>query len=593
MLPNKLRRNGVGRPVLGLNFAGQILLLQLAVVVLVVLVTAAVHGWLTYQRLGVEAEHRALVLARTVATYGDVRSEAARMTTADAAQLPQRVLADGQLVPLAKDVRARTGALFVVITDDEGIRLTHPNHERLGNRVSTDPTAALNGLEVTNQERGTLGLSARAKVPIYAPGSDSVVVGEVSVGFAIQDVLDNLRADIVPIALTAVSALGFGVVASWLLGRRLRRLTLGLEPEEITALAQDQEAVLRGVDEGVIGVSGDGRITVLNQEARRLLALRPDDDVVGCLLSEAGLPSPLIRLVEQATPESPSIEQVIGPRVLILSARAVLRKGHSANLGTVIMLRDRTQLQSLTRQLQAVSAMTTALRAQRHEFANRLHTVSGLLGIRDYREAEEYVGKILTTGPLKYPVEEAELLDDPYLQAFIAAKSVEAAERGVHLRVGPETLVRGRVSDPHDVTTVIGNLVDNAVHAAVHGSNPDRWVEVEVLDELTDDGGVLHLVVADSGDGTVEEHRIFTEGFSTAAATPLDAHGQGLGLSLCRQIAHDRGGEVWLAETGTPGGPGAVFCARLPGTVKPRGAPDARDAPDARPAGQLSGRGSE
>ncbi|GAA1345371.1 sensor histidine kinase [Arthrobacter roseus] len=554
----------------GRNFAAQILLLQLAVVVLVVVVTASVHGWLTYQRLGEEAEHRALSVARTVATFGDVRAEAAQLTAADIAQLPRSRLANGPLVPLAKDLGARTGALFIVITEDEGMRLTHPNPQRLGERVSTDPTAALNGREVTNQERGTLGLSARAKVPIYAPGSDTVVVGEVSVGFAIEDILDNLRSDIVPVALTAVGALGFGVLASWLLGRRLRRLTLGLEPEEIAALAQDQEAVLRGVDEGVIGISAEGRITVLNAGARSLLGLRSPEDLVGCLLEEAGLPGVLSRLVRQATPESPSIEQVIDSRVLILSARAVQRRGHGQNLGTVIMLRDRTQLQSLTRQLQAVSAMTTALRAQRHEFANRLHTVSGLLGIGDYRQAEEYVGGILATGPLKYPVEQAELLEDPYLQAFIGAKSVEAAERGVHLRIGPETLMRGRVSEAHDVTTVIGNLIDNAIHAAVHGRNTERWVEVEVLDELTDVGGTLHLVVADSGDGTDEATRIFTAGFSTASVTPLTTHGQGVGLPLCRQIARDRGGEVWLAEKGRTGGPGAVFCARLPGTVQRR-----------------------
>ncbi|WP_245580288.1 sensor histidine kinase [Arthrobacter castelli] len=600
-----------------LNFAGQILLLQLAVVVLVVLVTAGVHGWLTYQRLGLEAEERALSVARTLATTDQVRAEAARLTAADAAALPTSQLLNDPLVPLARDVRTRTGALFVVITDDQGIRLTHPNPERLGHRVSTDPSKPLAGEEVTNQEIGTLGLSARAKVPIYAPGSQQIVVGEVSVGFAMSDVLENVAADILPVAITGVGALGLGLVASWLLVRRLRRLTLGLEPEEIAALAQDQEAVLRGVDEGVVGISAQGIITVVNAEARRLLGLRDGDDVVGQPLAEAGLPPSLSRLADGANAESPSTEEVIGSRVLILTSRAVRtggrRGGAEQDLGTVIMLRDRTQMQSLTRQLQAVSSMTTALRAQRHEFANRLHTVAGLLGIGNNREAKEYVGSLLATGPLKFPVEQAEQLGDPYLQAFIGAKSVEAGERGVHLRIGEETLVRGRVSDPHDVTTVIGNLIDNAVQAAVHGSNPDRWVEVDLLDEPDpapgvgsdeapggggtgpgsggdgdeqdrDPGangrppGTLHLVVADSGDGATDPELIFADGYSTASATPLDAHGQGLGLSMCRQIARDRAGDVWLADGGQVGGPGAVFCARLPETVERREPADQRRA---------------
>ncbi|HEX2301183.1 MAG TPA: Spo0B domain-containing protein, partial [Pseudonocardiaceae bacterium] len=462
---------------------------------LVVLLSAVVYGWLTYQRLGDEAEDQALAVARTVAASGDVRAGVAALADAGPEELAAETLANGELQPLAEDVRLRTGALFVVITDDAGLRLSHPDPDLLGQRVSTDPSAALSGREVTEQEQGTLGHSARAKVPVYAPGS-SQVVGEVSVGFSSKDILEGLGGSILLVALTAAGALGLGTLASLWLGRRLKRLTLGLEPEEIAALTQDQEAVLRGVDEGVIGVSADRRITVFNREAKRLLGLEIDTEMVGLPLDKASLPPSFSALLAAAAPQSPTVEQVVGSRVLILTARAVQpsrkpgRRGYrpwaaaggaaageaaAPELGWVIMLRDRTELQSLTRQLDAVGALTTALRAQRHEFANRLHTVSGLLGIGDYAEAQNYVGAIMKTGPLNYPAEQSDLLRDPYLQAFIGAKSVEAAERGVTLRIGPETLIRGRITDPQDVTTVIGNLIDNAVRAAVHGSNPERW----------------------------------------------------------------------------------------------------------------------
>ncbi|SDQ78774.1 two-component system, CitB family, sensor kinase [Arthrobacter crystallopoietes] len=590
------------------GFSARMLLMQLGVVALVVLLSAVVYGWLTYERLGDEAEDQALAVARTVAASSDVRAGVFALADAGPEELAAEVLAEGELQPLAEDVRLRTGALFVVITDDAGLRLSHPDPDLLGQRVSTDPSEALSGREVTVQEQGTLGHSARAKVPVYAPDSGRVV-GEVSVGFSSKDILEGLGGSILPIALTAAGALGLGTLASLILGRRLKRLTLGLEPEEIAALTQDQEAVLRGVDEGVIGVSADRRITVFNREAKRLLGLDIGTEIVGLPLDKASLPPSFSTLLAAATPQSPTVEQVVGSRVLILTARAVQpsrkpgRRGYrpwaaaegaaaqgsaAPELGWVIMLRDRTELQSLTRQLDAVGALTTALRAQRHEFANRLHTVSGLLGIGDYAAAQNYMGSIMKTGPLNYPAEQSELLRDPYLQAFIGAKSVEAAERGVTLRIGPETLIRGRITDPQDVTTVIGNLIDNAVRAAVHGSNPERWAEVELLDELTEDGGVLHLVVADSGDGLARLapetasnndgggaafERIFTEGFSTAetAGDSLqDVHGQGFGLPLSRQLARRRGGDVWVAEPGQPGGPGAVFCARLPGTVAPK-----------------------
>lgn len=556
-----------------LDFGRQTLLLQLATVLLAVLVTTGVHAWLTYQLAGEEAEQRALAVARTVAAAETVRAEVARLDAADAAGTPPEELARGPLLARAEAVRERTGALFVVVTDGEGTRLTHPDRDLIGLPVSTDPVAAREGVEATDQERGTLGLSARAKVPVRAPGAETVV-GQVSVGFGVRGIRENLRDDVELIVLTAAGALAVGAAASWLLSRRLRRLTLGLEPEEITELVLDQEAVLRGVDDGVVGVAADGRLTVVNAEARTLLGLDPAAELAGTPLARAGLPTVVVRLAAEASAaphaETPAVEEVVGTRVLILSARAVRGTGPGApDLGTVVTVRDRTQLQDLTKQLEAVSAMTGALRAQRHEFANRLHTVFGLLSTGRHDEAEEYVGGLLAADPERFPAEQTEALGDPFLQAFVGAKAVEAAERGVQLRIGPETLVRGRVVDPHDVATVLGNLVDNAVRAAVHGSAPERWVEVEALDERTDAGGTLHLVVADSGDGTAHPERVFEEGFSTAAAAPLDAHGQGLGLFLCRRLAEARGGSVWLADPGRPGGPGAVFCARLPGTVAP------------------------
>jgi two-component system CitB family sensor kinase len=216
--------------------------------------------------------------------------------------------------------------------------------------------------------------------------------------------------------------------------------------------------------------------------------------------------------------------------------------------------------------------MSTALRAQRHEFANQLHTIAGFMSIGQHQQAREYLARLAATGPLKFPVDQAELLQDPYLQAFVGAKGVEADERGVALRIGPETLVRGQVAETQDVTTVLGNLIDNAVNAAVAGSATDRWVELEVLDEPYDDGGTLHIVVADSGDGLAEgtdPEAIFAEGFSTASG-PLARNGsggQGFGLALARQLARRRGGDVRVLESGSPGGPGAVFVATLPGTT--------------------------
>ncbi len=548
-----------------LRFSTQTLLLQVAVVLLVVLLSAAVHAWLTYDRVGSEAENQALTLARTVASDPSVRADVQAISVREGTPPPAE-LAAGPLMQAAEAARTRTGALFVVITDETGLRLAHPEPERLGEKVSTDPTEALAGREVTTRNTGTLGPSAGAKVPVYAPDS-TTVVGEVSVGYSMETVGQSVARDIGPVAATAAGALLAGVLGSFLLRRRLQRLTLGLEPEEISTLVHDQVAVLQGVDDGVIGISADGRISVFNAAAQRLLSL---PDLAGTRWEEAPVPDQLKSLTRPGH-TGDALEVVAGGRVLVANARKALHRRE--DLGWVVMLRDRTELQELTRQLDAVGTMSTALRAQRHEFANQLHTLAGFMSIGQHRQAREYLAQLAATGPLTFPVEQAELLQDPYLQAFVGAKGVEAEERGVALRIGPETLVRGQVTEAQDVTTVLGNLIDNAVNAAVAGAAAERWVEVEVLDEPGDDGGTLHVVVADSGDGLAEgtdADQVFTEGFTTASG-PLSgngrAGGQGFGLALARQLARRRGGDVKVLDRGRPGGPGAVFMATLPHTT--------------------------
>ena len=328
--------------------------------------------------------------------------------------------------------------------------------------------------------------------------------------------------------------------------------------------------MLQGVDDGVIGVSEDGRISVFNAAAQRLLG---EPDLTGTSWAGAPVPARLKALTKADAAEADAVELVAGGRVLVASARKALHGRE--DLGWVLMLRDRTELQQLTRQLDAVGTMSSALRAQRHEFANQLHTIAGFMGIGQHRQARDYVAGLVATGPLKFPVDQAGLLQDPYLQAFLGAKGVEADERGVTLRLGPETLVRGQVIEPQEVTTVLGNLVDNAVNAAVAGSSPERWVEVEILDEpgTGADGGTLHIVVGDSGDGLpaagTGTDTVFAEGFTTSERPARTGAGQGLGLALARQLARRRGGDVRVLDPGSPGGPGAVFMATLPGTTKP------------------------
>jgi two-component system CitB family sensor kinase len=229
-------------------------------------------------------------------------------------------------------------------------------------------------------------------------------------------------------------------------------------------------------------------------------------------------------------------------------------------------VRDRTDVESLTRQLDAVQVMSTVLRAQRHEFANRLHLLTGLLHGGHVEEGLQYLEELLGSGPLGSALPGIDAIRDAYLQAFLAAKAAAAREAGATLTIGENTWVPGRLILPVDVTTVLGNLLDNAIDAARMSDNTTKEVEVELLQE----GATLHITVADTGAGVAPgfvDH-LFTEGTTTKPDSGIPG-GRGIGLALSRQITRALGGDLLLGSAGNAELrlPGAEFIARLPGVM--------------------------
>lgn len=542
------------------RLATQVLLLQLAVVTLTLGIAGGLLAYMSHERLADQYENQSLDTARAIAFAPAVRANVARYDNVPLTPTPAVIaeLADGPLQKLATEIQQRTGVLFVVITNNNGIRLTHPNRDELAQHVSTDPSEVLAGHEEVMRQSGTLGPSVRAKVPVLAPDSDQVI-GEVSIGISTAAVHRQLWSDVRKAAVLVGVALLIGVVGSVLLARRWRGLTMGLQPAEMAELIRGQAAVLHGIGEGVLAVDTDGRTTFVNDEACRLLGVGAEP---GRPVGEIGLTTRVLDVLMSADP-APTIANV-GDRIVVVSARHVVREGR--DLGTVLVIRDRTDVESLTRELDAVQLMSTALRAQRHEFANRLHLLNGLLHSGHTEEAAQYVEELLGSGPLGSALPGIDAIRDPFVQAFLAAKAASAREAGVTLTIGANTWVPGRLTLPVDVTTVLGNLVDNAIDAARIGAGEAKTVEVELLQ----DGSTLHITVADSGDGVAPDFidDVFVEGRSTKPDSGIPG-GRGIGMALSRQICRALGGDVRLASPGNPGTAlcGAEFIARLPGVM--------------------------
>lgn len=515
------------------RFTRQMLALLVAMIGALVVLGFVLVAVLMRDSLDRQYEQRALSVARAVA--------------ADP-QLGDLVRDDRQPQVQAIALRAQraTGALFVVVTNADGIRLAHPDPAQIGKRVSTDPSAALSGREVANIEQGTLGLSARGKVPLR-DGSGRIV-GEVSVGFDAREISraeHRLLAGAVPFAL---GALALGLAGAMLLTRVLKRATFGLEPGELADLVREREAVLHGLSEGLVAVDGDAVVRICTAEAARLLEVPVR---LGVPVADAGLPDTLAAALASGREER-DLMIVTGHRVVIANLCAVHRDGR--DLGLVATLRDRTDVERLSSELDAVRGMTSALRAQRHEFANQLHTIGGLLEADEPEDAMEYLRAITGSAGVGV-ISDSPAVRSSTLRAFLAAKRSEATAVGVQLDLSDVSWAPTRLLAPVEVVTVLGNLIDNAVAAARRSARRPAAVEIDVLEE----GAGLVVSVMNTGDGVpaADVDRIFAAGMST--------HGpeRGLGLAIARQTARSLGGDVELAHRGGDGQP-TVFIARLP-----------------------------
>src|SRR5438874_1248888 len=298
-----------------------------------------------------------------------------------------------------------------------------------------------------------------------------------------------------------------------------------------------------------------GRITLINDEACRLLRLSSGS--VGQRLTDL-LPPGRVRdlLIGEVTGADEMV--LAADRVLVVSRMPVVVRDRT--IGHVATFRDRTELEGLLRELDNARSVSEALRAQAHDFSNRLHTIAGLIELgRD----EEAIQLTTESSSVSQELTEAllERVGDPVLGALLLGKSAVAAERGIQFRLSPDSRLDGDAGHPRDLITVVGNLIDNALDAAATSPNGGpRWVEVAIRQE----GGDVVIQVHDSGPGIGlgETERIFSEGYTTKLAGPGSR--RGLGLALVKQVAARRGGAVTVVNHG-----GAVFTVRLPLTATP------------------------
>lgn len=505
-----------------LSVARQLLILQLVVLTLVVTALSALTI-VDERRDSDDATRREVTgIAETLALSG---STIAALRSPDPS---------ATLQPEVERIRQATGTDFIVVMAPDRTRYTHPDPTLIGQRFEGHIEQALAGETFTETYSGSLGPSIRAVTPVQDGGQ---LLGLVSVGVTRERIGEQFAKGLPPLIGVFAIAVGIAAVGSVLVSNRLRRQTLGLDPDQLRRLYEHHDAVLRSISEGLIvfGRDRDGRarVDVINDEARRLLWL-PDGPI-----TPDQLPETLRRIGPDADEEQDEVH-VTADRVLIVGRAPVLWEGR--RIGTVVTLRDHTELQSALGELDSARSVAESLRAQAHEYANRLHTIVTMVELGRSDDAVAFTTAELATSQ--------QLIDrltaavhEPALAALLLGKVTEAAQQGVELTVTEDTaLGPTRALSALELVTVVGNLIDNAIEAARTSDEDGPWVEVTVVEE----DSALVIRVADSGPGMdpATLAQATTRGYSTKPVDGRPARQRGLGLALVAQVVARHGGRL-------------------------------------------------
>lgn len=524
----KLRR---GKPLFKLR--GLITLLVCLVMALVLLPVTLLFAERVEHETEMRLEEKAKSIARTLAH-----------TPLIVEQL-QQPGSPSSMKEYVQKVSSANHVQFIVVMDMKGIRKTHPDARMIGKAfVGGDEYTALHGHESVSVAKGTLGLSMRAFSPVFS--STGKQLGAIVVGISMQDVLRAQEGNYRLIAIAIGIGMLIGTGGAVVLARKIKNMLVGLEPPEIARLLEERSAMLQSIKEGVIAVDESGRVMLMNAEAIRLLRQAGIEDFsssgqeITAYLSAFRLQE----VLEVSTPRMDE-EMELGGIILLTTSVPIRVKGEI--VGAIVTFRDKTEMKQLAERLTGVSLYTEALRAQAHEFMNKLHVIMGMVHLRMYNKLEHYIVDTVE----HHQVEIGSItrqIRDPVMAGFVLGKLSRAREVGVSFELTPGSHLpeSSQTQTTHELITILGNLFDNAVEAME--SLQHKRITLSLYYEEHEKNGCLTCIMCDNGPGIPEGlvKTVFEKGFSTKGES------RGMGLYLVAQSVKRLQGSVELipAEQG-------------------------------------------
>lgn len=446
----------------------------------------------------------------------------------------------------ANTIRNAVNVEFVVVFDMQGIRKSHPDATLVGQHIKGgDEASALQGNEYISYAEGTYGPSLRAFSPVFT--QDGRQVGAVVVGILLGDVEKALLESHKVIYIATFLGLLIGIGFAILLARNIKKTLFGLEPFAIAQLVEERSAMLQCVREGILAVNKNSIITIANSEAIRVLKLAGiPGDPIGRQVAEY---VPHTRLKDVMTTGQAELdqEQKINGVTILTNRVPVVVNGEI--VGAIATFRDRTDMRQLAEELTDVNSYVEALRSQAHEFMNKMHVILGLVRLKFYEKLELYITRIANQD-----IAESEFVSqcihDPVLGGLLLSKFSRAREMAIEMVLDEASFLPEPVDVQvtHELVTIIGNLIDNALDAV----KDSLQRQVTVL--MTYTNHELTIEVRDCGPGIEQAivEQIFVKGYSTKST------GRGFGLFLVARAIERLNGTIQVV---TAPGEGALFKA--------------------------------
>ncbi|EAX48014.1 signal transduction histidine kinase regulating citrate/malate metabolism [Thermosinus carboxydivorans Nor1] len=460
-------------------------------------------------------------------------------------------IAESNIQSLAEAMRQAANVEFIVVLDMNGIRKSHPNPQQIGQHVvGGDESRALRGEEYISIAEGTLGHSLRAFTPVFAP--DGRQVGAVVVGILLNSVQQAVQQSKNLVYIATALGLAIGVIGAMLLARSIKKTLFGLEPSAIAKLLEERSAMLQSVHEGIIAVDTNGNITLVNNEALRLLARAGiHGNPLGQSVEEY-IPNTKLKDVLRSGQADLGQEQNINGVIILTNRVPVIVNGQI--VGAIATFRDKSEVHRLAEELTGVRNYVEALRSQAHEFMNKLHVILGMVRLGCYDQLAAYINQIAHQQQAEVNFVGARIRDH-VMAGFLLSKLSRARELGVEMTITATSYLPEPADDNviHELVTITGNLIDNAFDAVAFAQRKN----VSISFDYDAGAELLSITVTDTGKGIAPEYldKIFAKGFSTKSED------RGLGLALVQRSLDRLGGRV---DVETEPGKGARFIARIP-----------------------------